>query len=706
MAAARREKEAAASLGVGKTFRYSAVLLLASLVGLVLLGATPGSLRARLFDAYQQAFPRQRISAPVVIVEIDDRSLARWGQWPWPRSLLAELVRRIAHEDPAAVGLDILMPEPDRTSPCDVSSYLPGVDPDLKKRLCRLPGNDDILAAALRSTPSVVGFAGIDAPPKRGSRAPLAAPAITKGGDPRPWLRHFASALTNVAPIDRAASGHGLLSADPDGVVIRRVPLAARVGDTSVPSLSVEMFRVAAGIPAFTIRAGKHGIERVGVGDLFVRTQTDGTLYVRYGHHDPQRFVSASDVLQGKIPPESFQRKLVLVAVTGLGLVDYQATALGERVPGAEIHAQVMESVFDGATLLRPRWSTSAEGITLGILGLLLLLAFARAGEAAILPVAAVGILGLTVAGGYLFRNEALLLDVASPGAGLAILGGYLFGGAFVAGRRQRRALKRELALQREAAARTAGELEAARRIQTGMLPRAERVFPGETRFDIAAAMRPAREVGGDLYDFFLLDDERLFVLIGDVAGKGLPASLFMAVAKALVKSAALGDCREVGVLAARANAEICRDNPELLFVTAVFAVFHLADWDVEFVAAGHESPYRVAADGAVERLPAEGGPPLCAVDDYPYPTERCRLAPGEALVFFTDGVTEAMDPLGRLLGRERFEAALSGATDNHPRRIVEAVRESVAAFAAGAAASDDFTVLAVRRPEQVVNAR
>jgi adenylate cyclase len=706
MAAHRPAREAGIGAPVGKTFLSSALLLLALLVALVLLDAVPASLRTRLFDTYQQVFPRQRSSAPAVIVEVDDRSLARLGQWPWPRSLLAGLVRRIARDDPAAIALDILMPEPDRTSPCDVSSYLPGVDPDLKERLCRLPSNDDILAAALRSAPSVLGFAGLDVPPVRGAAAPMVTPVTTKGADPRPWLRSFASALTNVAAVDRAASGHGLLSADPEGMVIRRVPLAAQVGDALVPSLSLEMFRIAAGAPAFVIRAGRHGVEGVGVGDLFVPTQRDGTLYVRYGHHDPRRFVSASDVLDGRIPAETFQRKLVLIAVTGLGLVDYQATALGERVPGAEIHAQVLESVFDGTTLLRPHWSAAAEGMALAVLGVLLLLVFVRAGEGALLPVAAAGVAGLAAAGAYLFRSRGWLLDAASPSAGLAILGTYLFGGAFVAGQRQRRALKRELAAQREAAARMAGELEAARRIQTGMLPIAEQAFPGETRFDIAAAMRPAREVGGDLYDFFLLDDDRLFVLIGDVAGKGLPASLFMAVAKALVKSAALGECRDVGALATKANGEICRDNPELLFVTTVFAVFNLATWEVEFVAAGHESPYRVGAGGAVERLSAEGGPPLCAVDDYPYPTERCRLAPGEALVLFTDGVTEAMDASGRLLGRARLEAALSAGNDNHPARLVERVREAVAAFAAGAEASDDFTVLAVRRAASPISAR
>ena len=422
--------------------------------------------------------------------------------------------------------------------------------------------------------------------------------------------------------------------------------------------------------------------------------------------HDPGRFVSAAEVLQGNVAGETFERKLAIIAVTGLGLVDNQATPSGERMPGAEIHAQVLESIFDGTTLLRVRWSAVAEAAALAAIGLLVVAAFARLGPAVALPLAAGSIATLAGAGAFLYRSEGLLFDAASPVAGVALVSGYLFLGTFFEAQRQRQALKRELAAQRVAAARIAGEMDAARRIQTGMLPLPEEVFPGETRFEIAVAMRPAREVGGDLYDFFLLDDDRLFLLIGDVAGKGLPASLFMAVAKALVKSAALRGDGDIGALGAQANAEICRDNPELLFVTAIFAVFDLRTWQIDLLVAGHEPPYRIDAQGSVERLRAEGGPPLCALEDYPYPTERVGLAPDEALVFFTDGITEAMDDTGALFGRDRLEAALSGAGSNRAARLVEAVRDAVKGFVGGAEASDDFTLLAVRRTAPAVSAR
>ena len=161
---------------------------------------------------------------------------------------------------------------------------------------------------------------------------------------------------------------------------------------------------------------------------------------------------------------------------------------------------------------------------------------------------------------------------------------------------RQRRALERVVQAQREDSARMAGELEAAQRIQTATLPRAE-LLHGDRAHRSAATMMPAREVGGDLYDFFMLDDRRLFFLVGDVAGKGLSASIFMAVSKALYKSAMLrAPDADIGAIMAAANAEVSRDNAEMLFVTAFAGILDLDTGELDYCNAGHDNPYRLHA--------------------------------------------------------------------------------------------------------------
>ena len=213
--------------------------------------------------------------------------------------------------------------------------------------------------------------------------------------------------------------------------------------------------------------------------------------------------------------------------------------------------------------------------------------------------------------------------------------------------------------------------------------------------------MMPAREVGGDLYDFFLLDARRLFFLVGDVAGKGLSASIFMAVSKALYKSTTLRTAApDIGALMTAANAEVSRDNPQMLFVTVFAGLLDLDTGELAYCNAGHENPCRIhAADAAVRRIVDGDGPPLCVVDDFAYRGANVTLRPGEVLCVVTDGVTEAHDPSGELFGNARLDSLLLGLRggERSARAIVDGVCADVATFVAGAEPSDDLTVLVLR---------
>ncbi|HJR04809.1 MAG TPA: CHASE2 domain-containing protein, partial [Methylomirabilota bacterium] len=227
------------------------MLLLALLLALALLPEVPGLQLVRLaaFDAYQNLAPRERRSAPVVIVAIDEESLERYGQWPWPRTWLARLVARIGEARPAAIGLDIMMPEPDRLSPERIPSLVDGLDPELTRKLAGMPRNDAVLAAALRGRPVVLGMAGLESVP--GPPAGIGqVPVRAFGGDPAPFVRPFAGALRSVDEIDAAAAGRGLMSMDPERGVVRRMPMLASLGGTLAPILGIEMLRVAAKVPA------------------------------------------------------------------------------------------------------------------------------------------------------------------------------------------------------------------------------------------------------------------------------------------------------------------------------------------------------------------------------------------------------------------------------------------------------------------------
>lgn len=609
--------------------------------------------------------PRSRASAPAVIVAIDERALDARGQWPWPRTVMAELMRAILAAQPAAVGVDLFFAEPDRAS----------------------PAGDAALAEAIDGEKVVLGIAGLEYRDRRFPFPPPAAP-VRIAAKRELALRRYDGQLQSRPEISRAAAGRGLLSSDAKGVV-RRVPLIARIGQVLVPSLSVELIRVAIDAPLLRLadRGGEH--LELGIGNVTVPLQSDGSMYIYFGHEDRERSLSAEEVLSGSAPAEFLRDKLVLVGITGLGLLDYQVTPLGERIPGVEVHAQLIEQMFDGNYLRRPTGAAWLEAALLLVGGALLVLwvPAVRPWMSASLLAA---VLAVLIALGLAAFRAGYLLDVAAPAIGTAVLFAGLLASTLAEADQQRRLL-------REAQLRVAGELEAARRIQMGLLPAPRQLFAHERRFTLDAHLEPARTVGGDFYDCFMLDENRLFFLVGDVSGKGLAASLFMALAKSLLKSIALRGSGEPAEVLHAANAEIGRDNPESLFVTVFAGVLDARSGRVRYCNAGHEPPLLGQPAEAPQRLSEFAGPPLCVIADFPYERGEFELRPGGWLCTVSDGVTEAMNPRGELFGAPRLLAALAASASSEPQAVLAAVREDVRRFTAGAEQSDDVTLVCLR---------
>jgi len=637
---------------------------------LALLALEPRALaplRNYLFDSYQRLMPRERASAPVIVVAIDDASLDVRGQWPWPRNLMADLVRAVARAGALAIGLDVLFVEPDRS----------------------VAGADAELARALHGNKVVLAIVGLSEPDRRFRFAPQTVPVLTSTQRELP-LPEYRAHLQSLPEIDRAAAGRGLINVDSGDQVIRRVDMVGRVGPVTVPGFAIEVLRVATGVPALRIVDRGRGESELHLGDAAVPLRADGRFWIHYGRQNADRLVSAETLLSGKLPADFLRDKLVLVGIMGAGLQDSYPTPLGERIAGVELHAQVLEQVFDGRFLRRPAAALWLEAALLAAAGLscVLLMARVKAWLYAVLLFGALAIFAL--AGLWAFR-AGWLLDVATPALGATAVFGATLSALFVEADRQRRVL-------REAQARVDGELAAARRIQSGLLPSPRELFAEERRFQIAALLEPARTVGGDFYDCFMVDSHRLFLIVADVSGKGLPASLFMALSKSLIKSIALRTGDDPGAILTRANGEIARDNPESLFVTAFVALLDTRTGTLAFSNAGHEPPRARPPGGALERVEHSGGPPLCVMTNFEYPTEYRRLADGEWLCIVTDGVTEAMDERQSAYGAERLRQLLAGIPEGaDAESVLAALRQDVRRFVGAREPSDDLTAVCLR---------
>jgi len=238
--------------------------------------------------------------------------------------------------------------------------------------------------------------------------------------------------------------------------------------------------------------------------------------------------------------------------------------------------------------------------------------------------------------------------------------------------------------------------LETARKIQLSMLPRSFRNTARQYGIDLHATLIAAKEVGGDLYDFFAIDDDHLCFLVGDVSDKGVPAALFMAIVKTLIRSAAERN-PDPGTILDKANNELCRDNEESMFVSLFLGILNRRTGEVSFGNGGHNPPYLVRGDGRVESVAMEKGLVLGLMEDRGYQTRQLTLQPGDGILLYTDGVTEAMNVRNEEFGEERLAGLLQVDSGVIAEQLDERVVDAVRNFAIGAPQSDDLTVMFLR---------
>jgi sigma-B regulation protein RsbU (phosphoserine phosphatase) len=249
------------------------------------------------------------------------------------------------------------------------------------------------------------------------------------------------------------------------------------------------------------------------------------------------------------------------------------------------------------------------------------------------------------------------------------------------------------LQAETEAKERIKSELRIAREIQVSMLPR---TFPERTEFELYATMDPAEEVGGDFYDFFFVNPTKLCLVIGDVSGKGVPAALFMAVSKALLRSEAMRDYPPHEVLS-RVNKLLCPDNQMCMYVTVFCVMLDTQTGVAEYCNGGHTAPLLLSESGRVEQVETPQGTVLGVLETAPYESRRHVLKNGDLLLLYTDGVTEAINPQYQLFSDKRLQNCLAANTNQPVPEVVTDLRQKIAAYAQGQPQSDDITMLGLR---------
>jgi adenylate cyclase len=406
---------------LGRRFTSARALCVVLLFALLFLRVTDPlpleELRLRAFDIFQVIKPRDSTQRPVVIVDIDEASLRKLGQFPWPRTRIADMITKLTQLGAAAVAFDVVFAEPDRLSPALAAEGYRGLDEETKNKLKAMPSNDQVMADAIKKSKVVLGETGLPTlvPPPPGQQ-PLPVGVATLGGDAKPYLFSFPGLLRNVPVLENAAAGRGLFSirTERDGIV-RRVPMVMMAQGQVMPSLSFEMLRVATGQSTILIRMDAAGIKSVALRGFEMPTDRNGQLWVHFAPHDPARYVSAVDVLEGRVPADRVAQRLVLIGTSAAGLLDLKTTPNDPTMPGVEIHAQVLESILSNTVLSQPNYAVAAELCAAFVMGVAIIWLAPILGPVWLLLFGAAFIAVLVGTSWYLFSEQQLLIDFTFP---------------------------------------------------------------------------------------------------------------------------------------------------------------------------------------------------------------------------------------------------------------------------------------------------
>jgi len=405
---------------LARRFASARLLCLALLVALLFLRISDplplAELRLRAFDLFQVIQPRIATQRPVVIVDIDEASLQKLGQWPWPRTRVADLVSRLTKLGAVAIGFDIVFAEEDRLSPALAADAYRDLDEETRTRLRALPSNDQVMADALRQSRVVLGETGLPEVKPQLEGQPATVGVASLGGDPKPFLFNFPGLLRNIPVLEKAAAGRGLFSirTERDGIV-RRVPMVMVAQGNIMPSLTFEMLRVVTNSSTILIRTDRAGIQSIALPGLTIPTDRNAQLWVQFAPGDRARYVSAIDVLEGRVPTDRVSRRLVLIGTSAAGLLDLKTTPVDPSMPGVEVHAQILENILTNAMLSSPNYAIAAELAVALVIGLAIIVLAPILGPALLLLFGAAIVSLLIGASWYMFTHERLLIDFTFP---------------------------------------------------------------------------------------------------------------------------------------------------------------------------------------------------------------------------------------------------------------------------------------------------
>ncbi len=617
------------------------------------------------FDLYQKVFAEKKDSE-VVIIDIDENSLGKFGQFPWNRKVFADILDKINESNPKAIGFDIFFTEKDKQSPDEIiKSY--GLVPSDIAKLQNLKSPDEIFSEKLKQSKSIIAVLGSNVPSHSNYDRKAKARFLSKGGDPKKFTYSYPYSIGSLEVLEKDVKGLGSISfLDQLDGIIRSLPLVVQFDKKIYPTMGLEMVRVGSKQKNIYIELNEVGIQRISARPYKINSDPNGIIWIKYKKSDKNQYISAGDVYDGKFQSDFFTDKYVLIGASAQGLFDLVKTPLGITIPGVEVHANVIENILDQSYLIRNPNTYIFELLFSIIVALITFILSQRVKPKLSLSIFFGNILAIIVIGFYIYKFRSELVDMSYPIFIVTV--------TFLTGLYFRFIEENKIALDNlQKEAKLLKERELAAGVQKSL-------FPDISKFEnfIFAKNVPARDVSGDYFDVVRSTPEEYFFTLADVSGKGVKAGMYMAKASSIFRTLTnLNFPLEKVVFGV--NNELVEAKFKGMFVTAVFGKLNIKTGELVFINAGHESILTFDQNKNYEYIKSEM-PPIGIVKYFTESMVKSNSMnlKDKTFVVYTDGVTEGYLKNGEELGAEGVQKIINGISEVTPKKIVESIEKEL----------------------------
>ena len=618
------------------------------------------------FDLYQKVFTLKKTDSDVVIIDIDEKSLGKFGQFPWSRSVFAKILEKVNQSNPKAIGFDIFFTEKDKQSPEEIIKSYNLIPADVSQ-IQNLKGHDEIFREQLEKSKSITAVLGSNVPSHSNYDRKAKARFLSKGGDPKNFTYSYTYSIGSLETLEKSVKGLGSISfLDQTDGIIRSLPLLVRFDNKIYPTMGLEMIRVGNNQKNIYVEMNEVGINRISARPYKILSDPNGIIWIRYKNSIKSQYISSSDVYDGKFPENFFKDKYVLIGASAQGLFDLVKTPLGVTIPGVEVHANVIENIIDQSFLIRNPNTYVFELIFVIIVSVITFVLSQKIKPKFSLSIFFGSIFIVIIIGFSLFLFRSELVDISYPIFLLTIT--FLTGLYFRFIEENKMALAN---LQKEA--KLLKERELAAGVQKSL-------FPDISKFEnfIFAKNVPARDVSGDYFDVVRSTPEEYFFTLADVSGKGVKAGMYMAKASSIFRT--LTNLKyPLEKVVFGVNNELVEAKFKGMFVTAVFGKLNIKTGELIFINAGHESILTFDQNKNYEYIKSDM-PPMGIVKYFTESMVKSTTInlKDKTFVVYTDGVTEGYLENGEELGAEGVQNIINNISDVTPKIIVESIEKKL----------------------------